>query len=418
MMRLRYNLLILFIVSCVLSCGSKEDNPEPAKEGYILKVEVTNKTNGTAEVNNDDQQIVVKNIKKKEGWHNVQLKLTLNQFVYMVNPSTEEATYDLTKDARITVRYGAAGGNGITYGIVIEESDENEVDPGTKGWKKTGEFGSLPEGTNIYMSPDELFGKKVKACIAVIDMVKGRKFVIRGGDANGLKTPGEFYQEQKSPVIINGSYFYSTWNVGLLVKNGILIRANSPEVARAGIAYYPTRGIFGFTSAGTYSVDWVYTVDDKTFGYPQPSPIVIGQPSPPRPSAAHPAGGTELNLQDAIGAGPVLVKNSEIRNSWQEEIWDDEGGILPGGNHPRTAVGITETLKMICFVCEGRQATAGVAGMTTEEVARIMLDLGCTDALNLDGGGSTCMLVNGQKTIKTSNANGAERAVATILTIE
>ena len=62
------------------------------------------------------------------------------------------------------------------------------------------------------------------------------------------------------------------------------------------------------------------------------------------------------------------------------------------------------------FVCEGRNMTEGVAGMTTEEVAELLKQLGCVEAINLDGGGSACMLVNGRQTIKVSD--GSQRAVA------
>ncbi|MDR2384291.1 MAG: phosphodiester glycosidase family protein [Tannerella sp.] len=426
MKQIKTSLFIILLASCIWSCGNNKENdlPDTSEKEYILNAEVTNKANGTAEVNNSDKRITVRNIKKKEGWHNVRIKLTLAQFVYMIDPLQQENEYNLTgRNIRIKVRYGAAGGKEIAYDISIEEAGENEVDPQTKGWTETTEFGPLPEGIRIYMSPDELLGKKVRACIAVVDMVKGHKFVIHGGEVDGLRTPDDFYEEKKSPLIINGSYFYSTWNVGLLVKNGKFIRANSREVARKGpdgtdVTYYPTRGVFGLTQDGTYRVDWVYTLDNITYGYPQPSPVVPGQTPPPPPSSAYPAEGEEMTWQDAIGAGPVLVKNSEIRNTWQEEILDDEGGIQPNNNHPRTAIGITETLKMIYFVCEGRNATPDVPGMTTGNVAEIMLELGCTDALNLDGGGSTCMIVNGKQTIKTSNTNGAQRAVATVLAIE
>jgi len=56
--------------------------------------------------------------------------------------------------------------------------------------------------------------------------------------------------------------------------------------------------------------------------------------------------------------------------------------------------------------------------MTTENVANIMKTLGCTDAINLDGGGSSCMLVNGQETIKTSDSSGDERSVASVVTLK
>ena len=67
---------------------------------------------------------------------------------------------------------------------------------------------------------------------------------------------------------------------------------------------------------------------------------------------------------------------------------------------------------------EGDGMTTGVAGMTTENVANIMKTLGCTDAIKLDGGGSSCMLVNGQETIKTSDSSGDERSVASVVTLK
>lgn len=54
--------------------------------------------------------------------------------------------------------------------------------------------------------------------------------------------------------------------------------------------------------------------------------------------------------------------------------------------------------------------------MTLEDVACILKDLGCVDALNLDGGGSSCMLINGKETIKPSS-NGVQRAVVTAVAV-
>lgn len=60
--------------------------------------------------------------------------------------------------------------------------------------------------------------------------------------------------------------------------------------------------------------------------------------------------------------------------------------------------------------------TEGVAGLTTADVANVLLDLGCVEAINLDGGGSSCMLVNGKTTIKVSD--GSQRAVGSIIMIK
>ena len=91
-------------------------------------------------------------------------------------------------------------------------------------------------------------------------------------------------------------------------------------------------------------------------------------------------------------------------------------GISPDSNQPRTAIGVTADNKMVFFVCEGREMTTGVKGLTTEDVANVLLDLGCVEAINLDGGGSSCMLVNGKETIKGSD--GSQRSVASTVMLK
>src|SRR5690606_15604053 len=108
------------------------------------------------------------------------------------------------------------------------------------------------------------------------------------------------------------------------------------------------------------------------------------------PSATFPETAAVLNAKTAIGGIGVLVKNGEIKNTYIEEMLD----VSSTSNQPRTAIGITADKKMVLFVCEGRNVTAGVAGLTTGDVANVMKSLGCVEALNLDGGGSSGMLVN------------------------
>jgi exopolysaccharide biosynthesis protein len=60
--------------------------------------------------------------------------------------------------------------------------------------------------------------------------------------------------------------------------------------------------------------------------------------------------------------------------------------------------------------------TPDVKGLTTADVARVLLQLGCVEAVNLDGGGSSCMLVNGKETIAVSD--GSQRAVASAIMLK
>jgi len=87
-------------------------------------------------------------------------------------------------------------------------------------------------------------------------------------------------------------------------------------------------------------------------------------------------------------SGPVLLTNKVV------ETYD------PGNNHanlrhPRTAVGkINATNKVLFVTVDGR--TEQAAGMSCTELAKVMLALGCDNAINLDGGGSTTMWAKGE----------------------
>lgn len=123
-----------------------------------------------------------------------------------------------------------------------------------------------------------------------------------------------------------------------------------------------------------------------------------------------------FEAETAIGGGPVLINDGKFTDSYVQELFDGPTGIGPDTNQPRTAVGVTADGRMIFFVCEGREMTSGVFGLTTADVANVLLDLGCVEAMNLDGGGSSCMLVNGKETIKVSD--GSQRAVASTLMLK
>jgi exopolysaccharide biosynthesis protein len=71
--------------------------------------------------------------------------------------------------------------------------------------------------------------------------------------------------------------------------------------------------------------------------------------------------------------------------------------------HPRTVVGYTKD-DLILLAIQGRSRDA--VGATLQECATIMKNLNCIEAVNLDGGGSTCMLVNGMEVIKPSDKTG------------
>jgi hypothetical protein len=101
-----------------------------------------------------------------------------------------------------------------------------------------------------------------------------------------------------------------------------------------------------------------------------------------------------------------------------------DGVIVPHRSktrNPRTAVGLdVKGTKLVILVVDGRKAGVSV-GMSYAEMAAEMLRLGCHEALNLDGGGSSVMAVrdpiSDQMHILNTPSDGRERAVANTLGI-
>lgn len=94
-------------------------------------------------------------------------------------------------------------------------------------------------------------------------------------------------------------------------------------------------------------------------------------------------------VQHIVSGGPYLLRNNEVFIDMSEERLQSIGG-----RNPRTAIGYTQDNDLILVAVDGREGSS--VGLTLRELAYFMKSLGCTNAINLDGGGSTVMYVNGQ----------------------
>jgi hypothetical protein len=97
----------------------------------------------------------------------------------------------------------------------------------------------------------------------------------------------------------------------------------------------------------------------------------------------------------------------------------ENGKILPkesGNLHPRTAIGIDSSRRHITFVVVDGRRTGVSEGVSERELAEIFLDLGCTHAINLDGGGSSVMLHNNRIVNQPSGWTGP-RAIPVLIGI-
>lgn len=112
-------------------------------------------------------------------------------------------------------------------------------------------------------------------------------------------------------------------------------------------------------------------------------------------------------IREAIGGFPQLVRDGLV------DIRPQESTPFYTQRYPRTAVGYSRDGKRVWFVCvDGSQPNYSV-GMTMEELARLMVGIGADHAVNLDGGGSSTMIVRGNVVNRPST--GVERPIANAL---
>ena len=115
------------------------------------------------------------------------------------------------------------------------------------------------------------------------------------------------------------------------------------------------------------------------------------------------------NVRHIISGGPYLVKNGEV---FVDMTAQKLGAI--GGRNPRSAIGYTADNNLILVAVDGREGSS--IGMTLMELANFMKSVGCVGAINLDGGGSTVMYINGQIVNKPQVKGGIPLSNAVVLT--
>jgi hypothetical protein len=119
-----------------------------------------------------------------------------------------------------------------------------------------------------------------------------------------------------------------------------------------------------------------------------------------------------------VNAGPTLVRAGVLLRNDAQEGWaiDDTGSAAHqmlmhdwiNRRNPRTAIGVRKDGTVILLAVDGRRHTSSV-GLTIEELRQLMSHFGAQDAVNLDGGGSTAMVVRGRLVNHPSDKTGERK---------
>lgn len=288
---------------------------------------------------------------------------------------------------------------------------------------RTQDYGPLPAGMELYSFEGNYNNKPFRAFYAIADPGSGSLQVEHDTTKNRRITPSAFYKKNGQPAMVVNTSFFSfkdNLNLNIIVNKGKILAYNQHSVAGrgvdSGLYRHPFVSALGITTSGKMDVAWTFTASNKRKPFATQFIPLLHKDSIQDFSletakslttilshSSSVAGLKRWKMQTVIGGGPVLVQQSRVSITNNEE-WKFPGKAINDA-HPRTAIGYTKDGKLIVLVIEGRNPGVA-AGATLPETASILVALGCLEALNLDGGGSSCMLINGRETIRPSDKEG------------
>lgn len=301
------------------------------------------------------------------------------------------------------------------------------------------EYAPLPQGFHVFKTTDSLDGKPFVAYYAITDLKNKKLQFTTDTTYKRRLTPSEFYQKSGQPLLVVNSTFFSfatNQNLNVVITNGKLLGFNIHSIALRGkdtFQYkHPFASALGISKRRKADVAWLFTDSLLKFAYALQQPADAVKDSVSSFNFERAKLSTEIIYDDfagnnnrssmlvkwkmktAVGGGPVLLQNGQVKITNNEEL--KFAGKAINDIHPRTLMGYTKDNKLIIMVIQGR--FVGVAeGASLLQEANLMKELGCIEALNLDGGGSSCMLINGKETITPSD-KGLERAVPAVFIIQ
>ena len=280
----------------------------------------------------------------------------------------------------------------------------------------------LPASVHVYRSTDSLEGfPSIAYYVSARLRDKDIQFSATTGQGKRF-TPAQYYQLEQSPLVVVNCTFFSftsNENFNLVVKDGKMEAFNVTSLRGTGndslFYYYPTRGAIGIDRKRRADVAWTFTDSTRRWPYAfEYGPVIAkGKDTVPSIYNLNDIEWKWWKMRTAVGGGPVLIHDGKIRiTAREEQLFPDTRS--DGERNPRTAMGYTRDGRLIILLVQGR--TPGVAaGASLQQEAQLLLQLGCYEALNLDGGGSSCLLVNGKETIHPSDREGQRPVPAVFL---
>ncbi|MDM7832552.1 phosphodiester glycosidase family protein [Cellulomonas edaphi] len=192
---------------------------------------------------------------------------------------------------------------------------------------------------------------------------------------NIVENTSDIAADNDAVFAINGDY-YGFRDTGIVIRNGVVFRDDG---AREGLAFYRDGHVEVYDETTTTAQQLV-----------------------------------DAGVWNTLSFGPSLLDDGEIAAGIDDvEVDTNFGNHSIQGEQPRTAVGVIDDNHLVFVVVDGR-STGYSAGVTMTGLAEIMQGLGATTAYNIDGGGSSTMVFDGDL-VNNPLGRGKERGTSDIL---
>ena len=190
-----------------------------------------------------------------------------------------------------------------------------------------------------------------------------------------VEAPSDIAARHNAVLAINGDYYNYKDDYGMIIRNGMLYRSASST--RDHLLVY-TDGTF----KGLFAADYIEGAGEQY--------VADG-------------------VVQSFAFGPLLVNEGKATTMPDKYIVSTKDHI----REPRTAIGMVDPHHYVIIVADGRRNGWSEKGMTLQELQQLFIEQGCQVAYNLDGGGSTTLVVDGEKLNRSSGSR--ERDVSDIV---
>lgn len=191
---------------------------------------------------------------------------------------------------------------------------------------------------------------------------------------NIIEYTSKIAADHNAVLAINGDYYGFRQN-GILIRNGQVYR-DSP--ARNGVKIYRDGSMEVYDETGITAQELV-----------------------------------NEGVWQTLSFGPALVVDGQVQSNFEDVSIDKNFGNRTIENaNPRTGIGMIAPNHYVFVVVDGRSSDS--KGMTLSQFAKVFADLGCTEAYNLDGGGSSTMYFMG-KVVNNPLGKNQERGTSDII---